>query len=247
MSLGDFGARFKQVKAVGNEPTKPYDFSESYRLRTRILGVLIRDARISAARTPEDCARLLAISPETVERWELGDEAPDLAQLELLSYYLEIPVSHFWGQEAINRDPTSRSTSQTEYMSLRHRMIGALLRQAREAAGWTLDYMVTATGIPAEQLTAYEMGETAIPMSELYVLSSQVNKNMDYFIEATGYVGELLRIREEWKKFTGLDEDVRHFAANPVNLAFIRIAMMFRDMPTDQLRKVAAGLADITM
>lgn len=249
MSFGDFGARFKQAKSGNGDDTdeRPYDFTESYRLRARILGVLIRDARVSAARTLEECARLLTIPAVEVERWELGEESPDLAQLEMLSYYLDIPISHFWGQETINRDPTSRSASQMEYMNLRHRMIGALLRQAREDARMSLADVSAATGLSEDRITAYELGDEAIPMSELYVLSNQVRKNMDYFIETTGYVGELLRIREEWKKFTTLDEDVRHFAANPVNLAFIRIAMMFSEMPTDQLRKVAAGLADITM
>ncbi len=247
MSFGDFGARFKQAKGGDAESEKVYDFAEHYRLRAKILGILIRDARISAARTIEDCARLLTIPVDTIETWELGDEAPDLAQLELLAYYLDVPISHFWGQEVINRDPTQKSSSQQQYMNLRHHMIGVLIRQARESINLSLEEMSNMTGLPVEQLSAYELGEIPVPMNELYAIGSAVRKNMDYFIETTGYIGELLMIREEWKKFMALDEDVRRFSANHGNLAFIRIAMLFSEMPTDQLRKVAAGLADITM
>ncbi len=249
MTLGDFGARFKQAKAAqtGADEAKPYNFEESYRLRARMLGVLIRDARVSSARTPEDCARLLNVPVEVFEAWELGDDAPDLPQLELLAYFLEVPVSHFWGQDVIAHDPTTATAVKQEYLSLRHRMIGALLRQAREEANLSVAQVAEAAGLSPERLELYELGELAIPMSELHVLSSAVRRNMDYFVEMSGYIGELLRIREEWKQFQSMDEDVRHFAANPSNLAFLRIAMMFSEMPTEQLRKIAAGLADITM
>ncbi|XWX05347.1 helix-turn-helix transcriptional regulator [Aggregatilineales bacterium SYSU G02658] len=249
MTLGDFGARFKQAKAAqaGADEAKPYNFEESYRLRARMLGVLIRDARVSAARTLEDCARLLSVPVEVFEAWELGDDAPDLPQLELLAYFLEIPVSHFWGQDVIAHDPTTATAVKQDYLSLRHRMIGALLRQAREEANLSLAQVAEAAGLSPERLELYELGEMAIPMSELHVLGSAVRRNMDYFVEMSGYIGELLRIREDWKQFQSMDEDVRRFAANPSNLAFLRIAMMFSEMPTEQLRKIAAGLADITM
>lgn len=249
MSFGDFGTKFREKKGMPGlgDDEKPYDHAEAYRLRARILGLMVRDARISAARTLEDCARLLGLSVETIEAWELGDNVPDLPQLEMLAYYLEVPISHFWGMDTINRDPTHRRATQESYFSLRHRMIGALLRQAREDMGVSVETLAENSGVTPDQLTAYEMGEAPIPMSELAVLSSQVKQNMDYFIETSGYIGELLKIREEWKRFTGLDEEVRRFAANPTNLGFMRIAMMFSQMPTEQLRKVAEGMLDITM
>ncbi len=249
MSLGDFGARYKQARAKDNQNQdgdKPYDHAQSYALRSRILGVLIRDARLAARRTLEDCANLLNSTPKTVEAWELGDLAPDLAQLELLAYYLDVPISHFWGADTLNA-PSHTHHTQQEFMNLRHRMVGALLRQAREQANLTLEQVAEQSYLDVELLTSYELGETAIPMNALFVLSTIVKKNVDYFTETSGYIGELLRIREEWKRFTELDEEVRKFAANPLNLGFMRIAMMFSQMPAETLRKVAEGMLDITM
>ena len=247
---GGIAARAKAIqskKQAAEKSDKSFDYSESYRLRARMLGVLIRDARLNAARTVEDCARLLKVDTGLIEAWEYGDEAPSLPQLELLAYYLDVPISHFWGQQTLENDPTQKQDAQTEYMQLRDRMIGALLRQAREERNLPLADVAAAASLPEDLVQQYEMGEVSIPMSELSVLSNAVQKNMSYFMESTGYIGTLLQIREEWKQFASLDEDIRHFAANPLNLGFIKIAMLFGKMPAEELRKVAEGLLEIAM
>lgn len=251
MDFGDISSRMKQARdkqqTAETDGPREFDHAESYRLRAKMLGVLVRDARLNAARTLEDCARLLKVTPQAIEAWELGTASPDLAQLELLAYYLDVPISHFWGDRTLEEDRNAQAHRQNHYLQLRHRMIGALLRQAREAQEQSLNDISQVTAIPVERLQQYELGEIPVPMSELPVLSNAVDKNLDYFLESTSYIGELLQIREEWKKFTDLDDDVRRFAATPSNYGFIKIAMMFSGMPTDDLRRVAEGMLDITM
>jgi len=250
MDLGDISARFKKVrsdKAEDSQEDKPYNYDESYRLRGKMLGVLIRDARLNAARTVEDCARLLNVTPQEFASWEFGDAVPSLPNLELLAYYLDVPVSHFWGQDTLNSDKSERQSAQSEYMKLRDRMIGALLQNAREEANLTLEDVQAATQIPIEALQSYELGLTPVPMHHLSVLSSAVNKRINYFVETSGYVGQLLQIREEWKRFSEMSDEVRAFAANPLNIGFIQIAMSFSKMPTDELREIAEGMLEITM
>lgn len=249
MDFKDIGSRFKQAQQSqqAHDEPKEFDYNASYLLRGRMLGVLIRDARLNAARTLEDCARLLGVTPQQIETWELGDAVPTLPQLELLAYYLDVPVSHFWSQKTLDQDKTEKTTVQSEYMALRHRMIGALLRQAREEVGLSHADVTQRTAIPVDVLQQYEIGEEAIPMNRLTVLASLVNKNMDYFLETSSYVGELLQIREEWKHFLKLEPDVRAFAANPLNIGFIKIAMTFSQMNVDQLRKAAEGMLEIAM
>jgi len=250
MSFGDLSKRFRkaqQNQQDAAEQAGPYDYDESYRIRSKMLGVLIRDARVSAARTIDDCARLLHVTPQDIEAWEYGDAVPDLPQLELLAYYLDVHISHFWGQQTLQSNREAKVNTQAEYMQLRNRMIGALLRQAREALEMTVEQVAEQARIRVDALEQYEMGAQPIPMNHLPVLSNIVNKNMDYFLETSSYIGELLKIREEWKEFTDLDEEIREFAANPLNVGFIKIAITFSKMPVEQLRQAAEGMLNITM
>lgn len=251
MSFDDFAARMKAKKQqqadIQDDTDKPYDFDESYRLRGRMVGVLLRDARLSAARTIEDCARLLNVSPEQIQAWEYGDSVPTLPQLELLAYYLDVPVSHFWGMETLNEEQKEPKDSQPEYIRLRDRMVGALLYQAREEAELSYEALAEQTGLDAARIKAYEMGEASPPVHELSVLASSLNKNLDYFLEPSGQIGELLAMREAWKHFAELPEEIRAFAANPKNVGFIHIAVLLSQMPADRLREVGASILDITM
>ncbi len=247
--FGDISKRFKSARGNKDDAqeAKPFDHAESYRLRAKMLGVLIKDARESAARSLEECARLLNVPANTVQAWEFGDDVPSLPQLELLAYYLGVHVSHFWGVQTLDGTRIEKIDTQAQYQELRDRMIGALLRQAREEADLSQEDLAQRAGIPLESLQQYELGEVSIPMHHLPTLANLVDRNPDYFIETSGYVGELLKIYEEWKRFTDLDPEIRAFAANPLNVAFIKIAMTFSQMPADDLRKAAEGLLEISM
>jgi transcriptional regulator with XRE-family HTH domain len=241
-------ARFKKVQEA-EEADAPHiiDHAESFRIRAKMIGVLILDARLKAGRGVEDCARLLHVSSEQFERWEFGEEAPSLPQLELLAYYLDIPVSHFWGVDTLQATATDYVSAQDEYLSLRQRMIGALLHIARDEAGISLENLSAETGVPAEQIESYEVGEVAVPMHELSVISNALKKNISYFLESGSHLGDWLTMREEWKDFTHLPPEMRKFVANPLNVGFIEIAILFSQMPADKLRRVGESVLNISM
>src|SRR5690606_35033298 len=119
-----------------------------------------------------DCARVLRIDVRELESWEFGDSVPSLPQLELLANYLDVPVSHFWGTEILSSEETRRSDIQKEYLALRDRMIGALLRQAREDASLSIDDLSATSHVPAARITQYELGELPMPVHELSVLAN---------------------------------------------------------------------------
>lgn len=249
MDFGDLSSKFRQARQA-QQPAAPaatVDAAESYQLRAKMLGVLVRDARLSAQRSIDECARQLRISASQIESWEFGDDVPSLPQLELLANYLGVPISHFWGTETVSGTAEKEADAQREYLALRDRMIGALLRQAREERDISLDDLSAASNISAEQLQRYELGEDSLPMHELTVLASQVQRNMNYFLESSSYIGRLLAARQEWDEYTDLPEDLRQFVSRPLNRGFIEIAMMLSEMPTDKLRLVGESMLEITM
>lgn len=248
---GNISARLKAARgteaAAGPDVEKPMDHEESFRIRARMVGVLLRDARVKAQRSHDDCARALHISAEQIERWEFGDDVPSLPQLELLAFFLEVPVSHFWSMDTLEATAQDPARSQVEFVNLRNRVIGALLRLAREELGLTLEALSAETGITIEKLQAYELGDLPVPMHELTVLSNPLRKNISYFLESGSHLGELLAMREEWKHFTKLPEDLRKFAANPLNVGFLEIAILFSQMPADRLRRVGESVLNISL
>ncbi len=222
-------------------------YDESFLIRAKMIGVLLRDARLSAGRSEADSARSVGVSPEQLEAWEQGEDAPSLPQLEILAYYLGVPVSHFWGTATLEAERNRHAGAQPEYVALRDRMIGIMLRQAREEKGLSTDDLSRLTGISAVRIEVFESGDAPLPMHELTVLASGLQKNLRYFLESSSFIGGWLSLREDMKHFAELPEDIRRFVANPLNVGFMEIAKMLSEMPTDRLRRVGESVLNITM
>lgn len=68
-------------------------------LRAKALGVLIRDARLAKRLSVKECAQALHIKPATFRAYEEGRKSPSLPELEILAYFLDLPLEHFWEKE----------------------------------------------------------------------------------------------------------------------------------------------------
>ncbi len=259
MSFSDAAARLKKARAdtqaaietaaaqaTERPPEKPVDFKELYLLRARIVGVLIRDARLARGRTVEACAEALAIAPETLVAWELGEATPDLPQLEILANYLDVPVSHFWSTQTLTRDGKTGFFAQQEYVELRQRVIGLLLRKARTDAGLSLEDLAARSGLSAEQLNAYELGQQPIPLVELMTLASATNVSLRYFLDEASRIGRWLEQQEDFKRFSEMPDEMRAFLSNPVNASFVELAMWLRQLDVDELRGIGEMVLTLT-
>jgi transcriptional regulator with XRE-family HTH domain len=73
----------------------PRDYSQIILLRQRIVGALLRQARIESGRSVDDVAQHLAVAPELVQRYEMGEEPIPYFQLESAARYLGQTIDHF--------------------------------------------------------------------------------------------------------------------------------------------------------
>ncbi len=102
-------------------------------LRSKKLGVLIRDARLAARQTLPECAQLVGVTGGILRAWEEGRKAPSLPELEVLAYSLHLPLGHFWSRQAMSDDaPLTSAMNLPALIGIRQRLVGALLRQQRE-------------------------------------------------------------------------------------------------------------------
>ena len=215
-------------------------------LRNRIIGLLLRDARERAEKTKRDCAAALGVSSGTITAFEEGRKPISLPELEVLAYVFDAPTSHFWEcrPELV---PDERALPLQEVLALRHRIVGALLRQARLEANLSVKELAETLGCSPKRFSSYEYGEQPISMAELEVLAQQLRLPLDYFLDnQEGPVGQWHRQQEAWERFQKLPEDVREFVLQPINIRYLEVAMRLSQMPAGGLRAIAEGLLDIT-
>lgn len=216
-------------------------------LRAKIIGVLLRDARLAVGKTPHDCAALLSLNASSYSAYELGAKPISLPELELLAYYFDIPLSHFWGADIISDDQERTSNLKTaELIALRQRIIGTQLREARLNRDMSLKELAASVGVTPARIKTYEFGEEPVPIPELEALGWVLGLRIDSFFESSGPVGEWDASRRSFEKFKDLPPEVRDFVTNPSNELYVRVAMRLANMPTDKLRDVAATILDIT-
>lgn len=217
-------------------------------LRMKKLGVLIRDARLAARRSPRECAEAVGIKSGILKAYEEGRRAPSLPELEVLVYYLKLPIAHFWGREAISDDTIPvEPLDLPKLMSVRQRLIGALLRQERTHANLSLKNLSEAVGISSSRLKSYELGERPIPLPELESMLEVSGTRIEEFFDKNGPVGKWMTDQKSMEKFLDLPEEIRSFICQPVNRPYLELAMKMSEMSKDRLRSVAEGLLDITL
>src|SRR5262245_31509858 len=140
-------------------------------IRSKTLGLLIRDARTHARRTVMECAQAIGAKPGLFRSYEEGRKAPSLPELETLVYYLDLPIDHFWSKEIKSGKPMPyESLDLPKLLAVRQRKIGALLRQERMNASISIRNLAHNTGISSARIKSYELGERAIPLPELETL-----------------------------------------------------------------------------
>src|SRR5215211_4406502 len=201
------------------------DTKSQITIRTKKLGVLIRDARLVARRSVQECAEAIGIRKSVFRAYEEGLRSPSLPELEMLVYYLDLPIDHFWSKQA-RSETVSRSErlDLPKLLAIRQRKIGALLRQERMKSSISIRNLTHETGIASSRIKAYELGERAIPLPELEVLIKE----------------------EAIQQFLEMPVELRQFVAMPVNRPYLQLAMKLSNMSRDKLRSVAEDLLDIT-
>lgn len=223
-------------------------FQAQIAIRTRKLGVLIRDARLAARRNITETAKAIGIPAPLLRAYEEGRKAPSLPELEVLAYYLDLPIHHFWSSEALSDDaPRTEPLDLARLATLRHRIIGALLRQKRMQANLSLKGLAVETSLPVSRLTAYELGERAIPLPELEVILLVLGGRVESFFDQNGTIGQWMNEQEAISAFMKLSPELRAFVCLPVNLPYLELARNLSQLSTEKLRSVAEGLLDITL
>src|SRR5262245_7631204 len=130
-------------------------------VRSKIIGLLIKDARQVRGLDLPACAAAAGISAESLAAMEAAQASPSLPELEVLAYVLDVPLGYFWGDKVLSeQQPRERAAlPAAELTAIRQRIVGALLRQARMNARLEPTELAASASISPDRLAAYELGE----------------------------------------------------------------------------------------
>jgi transcriptional regulator with XRE-family HTH domain len=219
------------------------------KIRTKKIGVLIKDARIASGKTIEDCAAIISVDSDHMLAFEAGEASPSLPELEALSFFMDIPLVHFWGNESRSGDHQElvAASKLKRLAPLRKKIVGVLLKKARTEANISPSDLAESMGISPEQLNAYEFGEDSIPIPILEGLANALNVPIEYFWDQNGIVGHWTKQQQNLQQFTQLSLEMQDFVTKPVNVPYLEMAERLSGMPVEKLRALAEGLLDITL
>ncbi len=226
-----------------------FNLVERIQVKNRIMGLLLRDAREDAGRNPDQVAELLGIPTKEYLGFEKGLQGPTLPQLEVLAYYYDIPLNHFFGAQKTlkaQREEDELKDRVPELMMLRQRIIGVRVRLLREQAGATIEDVAERTGLRTDQITAVEQGIKTLPVNELEMVAYALKANIDDLVDTSGTIGSWVKKQEQFEDFAKLPDDMREFVLKPINQSYIDLAMKLSKMHVDELRGIAASILEIT-
>jgi len=218
---------------------------QSLSLRTKMLGAMVREARMAAGKSIRQSADWLGLGTSTFASYEHGRKGISLPELEVLAYAYRVPLDSFWvsRSEILDSEPGFNTRQE---IALRQRLIGAQLRKRRLEDDLTITALAEAVGFPISRLSAYERGQRPIPLPELEVLAETLGHDLADYIETEGPVGDWIRLRQLFDAFGDLPEDMQRFVTEPANRPFLRLAIELSRLPGEQLRAVSRTINEIT-
>ena len=216
-------------------------------IRAKKLGVLIRDVRLKTGKNLEECAQAMGISIDEFTAMEFGERPPTLPELELLAYYLEIPLEHFWSSETLKTDGSDKSVDAADIIQLRQGAIGELIHEGRIGAELSIEDLAQKTGVAPASLQSYEQGEVPIPLPELEILAQVLNNSIRDFEDSQGPAGSWFAEKRNMRIFQDLPPELQEFVGKPINRPYLELAIRLSEMKVEKLRALAEGLLEITL
>ncbi len=224
---------------------------ETLGVRSKMIGVLLRGARLRAGKTLKDCAELLSCSPHAYSQYEYGKRGVSLPELELLASFFHVPVDYFWDEESTISEELRDLPPAEKLVPLRQKMVGVLLRQARVAAGKTQKECARALDVSPDTISKYEHGKKPVPLPHLELLASLLEVPLSDFLDQELIAGRvavsqkghgLLSVEDTW---ASLPPEIQEFIRSPDSLPYLQVARTLYELPKGSLKHLGERMLSI--
>jgi len=212
------------------------------------MGVLLRTARTQRGESKKTCGEIIGVTSRTINKYEVGEKSPSLPELEVLAYYLDVPLERFWEDMAPDsQDKMEGLKNLAQRLELRNLKIGASLRMFRQNVSLSMKDVSEKLGLTTYRLKSYEKGSFAVPVAELNALLRLYDRELNDLVVDSGPIAEWAYAKKAGEAFVELPKELQEFILKPVNRPYLEIAMKLSQMSVDKMRDVAEGLLDITL
>lgn len=203
------------------------------------------DARRIARQSEAACAKVINVSETEFRQFETGQAMPSLPQLEVLAYYLNVPLEHFW-ENQVKSEQVQFSLKSNSLIPLRQKVIGITIRQLRQDRNLSLEEFAEQIEIQSDTLKRYELGEEAIPLPLLEYILANLDENINIVTDHHGQIGRWYKQQKTVGSLSTYPEDIQEFISKSVNEPYLELARRLSGFDANKLRAIAEGLLEIT-
>jgi transcriptional regulator with XRE-family HTH domain len=224
------------------------DYQLAINILSKKMGVLLKSARTQRGESKKSCGEVIGVTSRTISKYENGDRSPSLPELEVLAYYLDVPLDRFWEDIAPeSQDKMDALKNLSQRLELRNLKIGATLKKLRQETGLTMKEVCEKLGLTTYRLKSYENGSFAVPVAELNAMLRLYDHELKDLVVESGPIADWANSKQAAEQFVDLPEEIQEFVLKPINRPYLDIAMKLSQMSVDKMRDVAEGLLDITL
>lgn len=217
-------------------------------IRSKKLGILLMDARLSKKFSVEDISKQTGINENRLLQIENGYLSPSLPELEILAYTYNLPMNHFWGRQILQPDGKNELKEKFQtLLKIRNKIIGTNIKSKRQESEISSGELAEKCEIDKDQLSKFESGEEEIPVPILEIIAKCLNCQIEDFFDNQGIIGTWRKENAEISSLKELPQEFREFITKPINAPYLDLAMKLSELDVQKLRLVAEGLLEITL
>jgi len=216
-------------------------------IRSKKLGVLIKDARLFIGKTKKECGQMIGISGGAFNSIENGKRSISLPELEILANNFSLPIKYFFQDELQTEKDQSDLLFNPEEINSSNVKISEVISQAFSESNMTYKKLLEKTGVSGSRMKKYERGDSAVPIPELEILCNLFNIWIYDLIDDSTGSGKKAIENQAVEAFRKLDPALQDFISKPVNNPYLEVAKKLSSLSSEQLRSIAEGLLGITI
>jgi transcriptional regulator with XRE-family HTH domain len=224
------------------------DYQLAINILSKKTGVLLKSARTQKGESKKTCGEIIGTTSRMISKYEAGEKSPSLPELEVLAYYLDVPLERFWEDLAPDDQNKMDSLANLEQrIEIRNLKIGASMRKYRQEAKLTMKEVSEKVGLTTYRLKSYEQGKFPVPVAELNAILRLYGRELGDLVVDSGPIANWAHAKQAGSDFVELPKDLQDFVLKPINRPYLEIAVKLSKMSVDKMRDVAEGLLDITL